>query len=40
MAEIARVPAFTAKDLEDRPFSDQDLAARAPALVVLLRGLA
>lgn len=33
------VPAFDATDLRGTPFAASDLIARAPVLVVLLRGL-
>ncbi len=38
MAETDRIPSFTARDWEGRSFTDRDLLAKAPALVVLLRG--
>lgn len=40
MHDEARVPEFAAQDLAGRPFTDRDLLAKTPALIVLLRGFA
>jgi hypothetical protein len=39
MDEAVRLPDFTATDLDGTPLGAAEIAARAPALLLLLRGL-